>query len=55
MNAKQGLTDRGTSHDVERTAGHMDISDFSARQNRPDINRMPIPGDLLLAPGANKM
>ena len=48
MNAKQGLTDMGTSHDVGRTTGNMDMLDFSEKQNRRDIDRMQIPGDPLV-------
>ena len=45
MNAKQGLTDRGTSHDFGRTTGNMDMLDFSEKQNRRGIGRIQIPAD----------
>ena len=44
MNAKQGLTDMGTSHDVGRTTGNMAMLDFSEKQNRRGIDRMQISG-----------
>lgn len=44
MNAKQGLTDMGTSHDVGRTTGNMNMPDFSEKQNRRGIDRMQISG-----------
>jgi len=45
MNAKQGLTDRGTSHDFGRTGGNMYLLDFPEEQNDLIIGRIQIPAD----------